>query len=169
VLGVPLEGLACGATAVVTPARDQPEVIEHDVSGLVAEHDDVRGAAGHLDRLARDRELLARLREGARSAAAARPDWDAAAAELHAALEALVAEPPPDEIRWPVRLMADAIAGSAVLKQELAVVGEELHRVRADDAYRIAQRVRGKWERVDGPAKPLADRLVARARARLLR
>ena len=50
--------------------------------------------------------------------------------------------------------MADAIAGSAVLKQELAVVGEELHRARAGQAP-------------PSTARSVARRVRAGARARL--
>jgi hypothetical protein len=169
VLGLPLEGLHAGVPAVVTAALDQPEVLAHGETGLVVDHDDTSAAAGALDRLAGDRDLLAALSAAGPAAVAAWPDPDAAAETLAGALRTIVDEPPPDAVRWPVRLMGDAIAGAAILRQELAIVGDELRRVQGDEAFRVAQRVKGRYERADGPLRPVADRLLARAKSRLLR
>src|ERR687896_372373 len=56
----------------------------------------------------------------ARATAAKWPTPDEAAAEMERALERLVAEDPPAESAWPVRLMGDAIGGATVFKQEHA-------------------------------------------------
>jgi hypothetical protein len=156
VLGAPLAGFAAGATAVVGPAHDVHDLVRHRENGFVADADDVRGAARLLDHLARDRDLLARFRAAARETAAAWPTWEQSAAELEAALGRLLAEDPPPQAAWPVRLMGDAIGGAAVFRHEIATLTGEVHRMRDEDAYRLAVQVR---ERL-GPLR----RLVARAR-----
>ena len=94
----------------------------------------------------------------ARAATAAGwPDWDAASAELAGALERLVAEPPPERAAWPVRLMADAMAGAAVFRNDHFVLAGELERVQNDEAYQAAaalrDRLRGtRLARVAAPA-----------------
>ena len=45
VLGAPLAGFRAGATAVVGPAADAQDLVAHGENGLVADADDVRGAA----------------------------------------------------------------------------------------------------------------------------
>ena len=142
VLGAPLEGFRAGATAVVGPAHDAQDLVVHGENGFVADADDSRGAARFLDHLARDRALLARLRESAREAGARWPTWDDAAAQMKDALETLLAEDPPPQGRWPVRLMGDAMGGAAVFKQEIATLTAEVHRVQNEDAYRVAVQVR---------------------------
>ena len=101
------------------PVAEASALVRHGENGIVAEPDDVRGAARWLDHLARDREWLGRLRCGRagdrRRVAVA---GDAAVDDWPAALERLVAEPPPDDARWPVRLMADAMAGVAVYRND---------------------------------------------------
>ena len=64
-LGAPLEAMHAGVTVVVLPAGGHAELVHHLVDGVVADPDDARGIARWLDQLASDRELLARLREGA--------------------------------------------------------------------------------------------------------
>ena len=170
VLGAPLEGFHAGATAIVTGTADQPDVVRHGENGLVVDHDDERGAAAQLDRLARDGDLLESLRAEARRTAESWPSAGEGAAELSAALEEIAASPPPEDVRWPVRLMADAVAGAAVLRRELALVGEEVERHRGDELYRVAVRVRARWEREDmAGVRRLAAPVLRRARARLLR
>jgi hypothetical protein len=156
-LGAPLEAMHCGATCVVMPAADAEELVRHGVNGVLAEPDDVRGVARWLDHLARDRDWLAALRAGAAETAAGWPDWDAASAVLAGALERLVAEPPPERSAWPVRLMADAMAGAAVFRNDHFVLAGELERVQNDEAYQAAaalrDRLRGtRLARVAGPA-----------------
>jgi glycosyltransferase involved in cell wall biosynthesis len=131
VLGAPLAGFRAGATAVVGPAHDAQDLVRHGENGLIADADDVRGAARWLDHLARDRELLGRLRSAARATGEAWPSREQAAEELRAALERIVAEEPPAQASWPVRLMGDAIGGAAVFRQELATLTAEVHRLRA--------------------------------------
>ena len=134
VLDAPLAGFRAGATAVVGPAHDAADLVRHGENGLVADADDVRGAARWLDHLARDRELLSRLQAAAREAGEAWPSWEDSAKEMAAALERLVSEDPPPQSGWPVRLMGDAIGGAAVFRQELATLTGEVHRVQAERA-----------------------------------
>ncbi|HEX8208290.1 MAG TPA: hypothetical protein VF587_19660, partial [Solirubrobacteraceae bacterium] len=136
------EAFGAGATAVVGPAHDAQDLVVHGENGFVADADDARGAARFLDQLARDRELLARLQGAARATAARWPGPDDAAAEMRRALERLLAEDPPAQARWPVRLMGDAMGGAAVFKQEIATLTAEVHRVRNEDAYKVAVQVR---------------------------
>jgi O-antigen biosynthesis protein len=141
VLGAPLAGFRAGATAVVGPAHDAQDLVRHGENGLVADADDPRGAARFLDQLARDRELLARLQEAARATAEGWPTPEDAAKEMEAALERLVAEDPPLHAAWPVRLMGDAIGGAAVVKQELALLTAEVHRLREPAPRRPVRRL----------------------------
>jgi O-antigen biosynthesis protein len=160
VLGAPLEGFRAGATAVVGPALDAQDLVVHGENGFVADADDVRGAARLLDRLARDRDLLARLQGAARETGAKWPTWEDAEQEMKAALERIVAEGPPPQGQWPVRLMGDAMAGAAVVKQEIATLTAEVHRVQGEDAYRVAVQVRQRL----GPLKRALAALARRAR-----
>ena len=128
VLGAPLAGFRSGATAVVGPAPDAGDLVRHGENGLIADADDVRGAARWLDHLARDRELLDKLKAGAREAGAAWPTWEQAAEQMKGALEQLVTEDPPPQAAWPVRLMGDAIGGAAVFRQEHQLLSNEVRR-----------------------------------------
>jgi hypothetical protein len=143
VLGAPLAGFRAGATAVVGPAQDAADLVRDGENGFVEDADDARGAARSLDLLARDRDLLARLQHRARATADAWPTWDDAAEAMRAALERLIAEDPPDQARWPVRLMGDAIAGAAVFKQEHATLTAEVHRLHAGPPSRLRRAVDG--------------------------
>jgi glycosyl transferase family 1 len=160
VLGAPLEGMHCGATCIVMPVGEADELVRHGENGIVAEPDDVRGVARWLDHLARDREWLGRLRQEATATARAWPSWPAATEALAGALQRLVAEPPPDAARWPLRLMADAMAGVAVFRNDHFVLTGELERVRADEAYRAAAALR---ERMKSPRLAGLRRLAAPA------
>src|SRR4051794_30752532 len=60
----PLAMLA-GVVPIVTPVDGHEELITDSENGLVVGFDDVPGTARALDTLARDRDLLARLRVGA--------------------------------------------------------------------------------------------------------
>ncbi len=131
VLGAPLDGFRHGATAVVGPADDARDLVAHGENGFVADAGDPRGAARLLDLLARDRDLLGRLREAARATAAAWPTPERAAVEMEAALRRLLDEDPPDHAGWPVRLMADAVAAAAVFGREHATLTAEVHRLQA--------------------------------------
>jgi len=140
VLGAPLAGFACGATAVVTPVPGHDELVQHRVNGLVTDPDDVRGAARWLDLLARDGELLASLREGAARTVEEWPTIEAAADEFRAALAEIAASEPPDDARWPVRLMDDAIARTTVVREHMRYLDEALRR--AEQAAAPVERVR---------------------------
>jgi glycosyltransferase involved in cell wall biosynthesis len=168
VLGAPLAGFVAGATAVVGPAHDAADLVEHGENGFVADADDARGAGRLLDRLAKDRELLVRLQAAAKATGEAWPSPEQSAAELEAALERLVAEPPPAAAQWPVRLMGDAIGGAAVLRNELAALTAEVHRAQAGDTRppvaKLRQRVEGTA--VEQPARRAVG-LARRAKARL--
>ena len=162
VLGAPLAGFRAGATAVVGPALDAADLVDHGENGFVADADDPRGAARLLDRLAKDRELLARLQAAATTTGDAWPSWEQSATELEAALDRLVAEPRPEAAQWPVRLMGDAIGGAAVLRNELAALTTEVHRAQAGDTRPPAVKLR---ERVEGTAvEQPARRAVGLAR-----
>ncbi len=162
VLAAPLAGFAAGATAVVGPSPDAHDLVRHGENGFVADADDARGAARFLDLLARDRELLARLREAARETAVQWPTAERSAEEMEAALGRLLASDPPPQAAWPVRLMGDAIGGAAVFRHEIATLTGEVHRMRDEDAYRLALRMRDRL----GPlrrAVALARRVRSRA------
>ena len=162
-LGGPLEGFLAGATCIVSSAPDAADLVQHDVNGIVADADDVRGTARWLERLARDPEHLARLRMGARETASSWPTPDDAAERFAVALEQLVAEPPPEQSQWPVRLMGDAIGGAAVFRQEIAALTAEVNRLRGDHAYQTAVAVRERWRSARlGPVRRIAGPLLRR-------
>jgi hypothetical protein len=164
-LDAPLRGFAAGATCIVSSAPDAAGLVRHDENGIVADPDDVRGTARWLVTLARDPELLARLRAGAHATAASWPTAEDAATTLQGVLERLVAEEPPEATRWPVRLMGDAIGGAAVLRQELATLTGEVHRLQGDEAYRTAVAVRARLQHPRlGPVRRLGAALLRRAR-----
>lgn len=60
-----VEGLAFGVPAIVARSGGLPENLEDGVSGLVFEPGDAAMLAAQLERLATDRALLGRLRDGA--------------------------------------------------------------------------------------------------------
>jgi hypothetical protein len=156
--GAPLEAMHCGAVPIVMPAAEG--VVRHGENGVVAEPDDVRGVARWVDHLSRDRVWLGELRAGALATAQRWPAWDAAVDGLAGALEELVASEPPDAARWPVRLMADAMAGAAVHRNDHFVLRGELDRLRGDDAYRAAYALR---ERLKDPRLAGLRRVAAPA------
>jgi O-antigen biosynthesis protein len=110
--GPPLEGFHRGATCVTTEVTGHDEYIRHGENALVVDWDDLRGTARQLDLLARDRELLGRLREAALETARAWPSWDDAAEEMAAALRAIAEAPAPDPYAHVARLLADVRAGT---------------------------------------------------------
>ena len=109
--GPPLEGFHGGATCVTTEVTGHDEYIRHGENALLCDWDDLRGTARQLDLLARDRELLHRLREGALATARAWPDWETQGAEMAVALRAIRDAPPPDPYAHAGRLLADLRAG----------------------------------------------------------
>jgi hypothetical protein len=157
VLGAPLAGFAAGATAVVAGTPGHDELVRHRVNGLVAEPADPRDAARWLDALSRDRELLAALRAEALRTAGDWPSHDDAAARFRSVLVELVEGDPPEDARWPVRLMEDAIAQAAVLREHVEVQHAAL--ARADAAAAEARDV------VASAGVPLDGRAIGLARA----
>ena len=61
----PLEAFHCGVPCVVTPYTGHEDYVVHGENGAVVGFDDPGAVTAWLDRLAGDRELLARLSEGA--------------------------------------------------------------------------------------------------------
>jgi len=168
VLGSPLEAMRGGCVPVVLPAGGQAELVEHGVTGIVAGFEDPRGLERWLARLQADRELLERLRRGAVERASAWPGWDQAAGELEAALEQLLADEPPAQAAWPVRLMGDAMAGVAVLRNDHFILAGELERLQADHAYQAARRARELWQRPRlRPLRAVSQPVLRAARKRL--
>jgi glycosyltransferase involved in cell wall biosynthesis len=156
--GPPLEGFHRGATCVVTPVTGHEEYVEHGRNGLITDWEDLRGTARQLDLLARDRELLRRLRSNALQTARAWPSWDQTSPLMAAALLAIQREPPPVAAAASARLLADLRGG-------LEIYGGHL-RERADFAHR-ALRFERRVLRVRQSA--LFQRLQALRRYRLAR
>jgi O-antigen biosynthesis protein len=92
----PIEAFHVGVPAVVAPYTGHEEYLEHGRNGLVVGFDDVPGTARALDSLARDRERLRELSQGALLTAAGWPAADEAAREFGAGVRELAAMPPPD-------------------------------------------------------------------------
>jgi glycosyltransferase involved in cell wall biosynthesis len=90
---VALRAFHAGATCVVAPATGHDEVVTHGFDGLVTSFDDDRGTARALDLLARDRRLLAFLRENAVATARAWPSWTQASGMLALALQRIARAP----------------------------------------------------------------------------
>ena len=112
----PLEAFHVGATCVVWPVTGHDEVVEHGVNGVVCDFDDLAGTAHWLELLARERDLLDRLRRGALETARGWPSWADASARFAAAVEQIAASgaPPPDG----AQLLADVEA--AMTEQRIA-------------------------------------------------
>ncbi len=83
--GIPnvlVEAMAAGAPVVATAVSGIPELVEHEVNGLLVEPDDPRALADALLRLHDDPELTRRLVDNARETVAARFDGDRLARSL---------------------------------------------------------------------------------------
>lgn len=106
--GPPLEAFHRGATVVTTPVTGHDMFVVHGRNGLVVDFDDLRGTARALDLLARDRELLARLRAQALDTARAWPSWEESADQMAAALSRLLEGPAPDPLVAAARAQDDA-------------------------------------------------------------
>jgi hypothetical protein len=141
ILDAPLEAAAHGVPTIATPAGGDDDLIRHLESGIVADPDDARGTARYLDGLAADPGERERLSDGARAAAAAFPAPDAAAAAFAEALEGLLAEEPPEDGRWPERLMGDAMAAVAVLRADQLTTHAELRKAWEAPGYKAGQAV----------------------------
>lgn len=70
------EAMSCGAAVVMTTQASGPELVEHNVSGLLADPTDPAALAEAIIRLLQDASLRARLGEQARAQAIARFDLD---------------------------------------------------------------------------------------------
>jgi|LZQN01.1.fsa_nt_gb glycosyltransferase involved in cell wall biosynthesis len=62
----PLEAMACGLPVIAAHTSALPEVIEHDVTGLLCSPDDIQAFAEAARRLAEDPNLWSRMRRNAR-------------------------------------------------------------------------------------------------------
>ena len=91
----PVEGFHCGLPCVVAPFTGHEEYVRHGQNGIVVGFDDIDGTAGWLDVLARDRQLLSRLADGARRTAEGWPSQEAATRLLHDALTEICASEAP--------------------------------------------------------------------------
>ena len=85
----PLEAAAVGTPSVVTPYGGHQDWLRHGANGVLVGFDDPVGAAGWLDALARDRDLLARIGAGARDTASDWPDAEESADEMAQALRVI--------------------------------------------------------------------------------
>ena len=83
--GIPnvlVEAMAAGAPVVATGVSGIPELVEHEVNGLLVEPDDPAALATALIRLHEDRELAARVAEAGRRTVRERFDGDRLARRL---------------------------------------------------------------------------------------
>jgi hypothetical protein len=113
--------MLAGVVPIVTPVDGHGELIADGESGIVVPFDDVPGTARLLDTLARDRDLLASLRDGAMRRAESLPTLDDEAAALRAALTD--ASPAGD---WPARLLLNARAAAEPIAQERRALDQVL-------------------------------------------
>ena len=89
--GIPnvlVEAMAAGAPVVATGVSGIPELVEHEVNGLLVEPDDPQALADALIRLHEDRELAARVAEAGRRTVRERFDGDRLARKLADLFEA---------------------------------------------------------------------------------
>jgi len=77
-----LEAMACGLPCVGVDAFAMPEMIRHEVNGLLAVPKDVNSLAKCLDRLLSDPALRERLSAGALQTAKEWPDWETVAGRM---------------------------------------------------------------------------------------
>ena len=146
--GPPLEGFHMGATCVTTEVTGHEEFIEHGVNALICDWDDPRGTARQLDLLARDRDLLHRLRSNALETARAWPDWEQCGAEMATALRAIAEAPPPSPYAHVARLLADVRSATETQRLylqerlELARQVQRLSQLKSMPGVRHALRVK---------------------------
>lgn len=151
--GSPVPAMLAGSVPIVLPATAGP--VEHMVSGLVVEPEDEGDVQRAVDGLADDDELRARLAAGA---GAAVEGWPQDAAEVVAALDAILAELPPDTPRWPHRLMGDVMAAVAILRQDHYAASAHINRLENDEAVLAARRLLEKVETAPPGLRALAKR-----------
>jgi O-antigen biosynthesis protein len=157
----PLEAFHCGATAVVWPVTGHDEYVRHRENGIVADWDDLPAVARWLDLLARNDELLGRLRRGALETARAWPSLEDSGERMACALGEMASAPQP--AGDPAQLLADLEAGLAEVRLEL----QRLRRERGDgerDLEAAAIRQAGLERRIAELEAELARTIGARAR-----
>lgn len=121
-------GMLWGCVPVVHPVRGHTELVDHEVSGIVVDFDDVSGAASALQALAADRERLRTLSANARARAAEWPAPEDAArsfADLLTRLER-------DDAPLPRRLLLNARAAAEPVARERRALEDALRRRRQD-------------------------------------
>ena len=148
--GPPLEAFHRGATCVTTEVTGHGEYIRHGANALVVDWDDHVGTAAQLDLLARDRDLLMKLRTGALETARAWPDWKASSNEMARALSAIVTSPPPDQA-----------AGLPEMITNIRIGLEHEHGQRG--YYRKLRADAGRWQRIN--SLPVLGALLGARRA----
>lgn len=148
--GPPLEAFHKGATCITTEVTGHGEYIRHGVNALVVDWDDDRGAAAQLDLLARDHELLAKLRGGALETAKDWPDWSASSSEMAVAVTEIIDSDRPDAY--------------AAMPQMLTTLRIGLEHERgARGYYRKLRADAGRWQRVN--SLPVIGHLLAARRS----
>jgi glycosyltransferase involved in cell wall biosynthesis len=92
--GLPVaEGMACGLPCVGSHAGGIPEIIEHEVTGLLVERGDAAGLADALRRLAHDPAARERFGRQGRERAERLFDWSMPAARLDALYQRMLSQP----------------------------------------------------------------------------
>ncbi len=84
---VAAEALACGVPVIATTGGATGEVVRHGIDGFIVEAADTEALAGAITRLAREPDLLARMKAAARERAP-RLGWTASIRKLEAVLDA---------------------------------------------------------------------------------
>jgi colanic acid/amylovoran biosynthesis glycosyltransferase len=85
-----VEALACGLPVISTDVTGIPEAVRDGYNGLIVPSGDVAALTAAMERVMRDRALLARLASSARSSVEAEFDERQTAARLHEILEEAV-------------------------------------------------------------------------------
>ncbi|MEY2441365.1 MAG: hypothetical protein QOJ46_791 [bacterium] len=86
-----LEAMRMGLPVLASAAGGAREIVEHGREGLLVEPGDVDALAGHLGRLASDRDLLLRMSGAAAARAARHPGWERSLAPVRSYLLGSVA------------------------------------------------------------------------------
>jgi glycosyltransferase involved in cell wall biosynthesis len=89
--GIPAaEAMGCETPVIASDAGGLPEVVEHEVTGLIVPRGDANALAAALDRLLGDPALRRRMGKAGRERALRLFDWDRTAAELEQVYEKLL-------------------------------------------------------------------------------
>ena len=144
--GPPLEGFHRGATCVVSPVTGHEEYVEHGWNGIVADWDDLRGTARHLDVLAADRRYLHFLRTNAVETARAWPSWEQSGMFMAGALRRIHELPPPAasgrRLAADVRAVMDVHRKVLIERNNMAGELRPVWRVKRNPAYQRMKRFR---------------------------